>query len=114
MVKILEHPENQKFAMMDSSHERQSVRSFTGVCNGAGEPGTAFAERVPGGGEPSPPGTPASPAAPVGSGAMHAGRDRQTTRAQSSGEGSLRRQTKHPPRLVRAAHRPQVRWFAIP
>src|SRR5215471_10406481 len=83
MVKILEHPENQKFAMMDSSHERQSVGSFTGVCNGAGEPGTASAERVPGGGEPSPPGTPASPAAPVGSGAMHAGRDRQTTRAKA-------------------------------
>jgi hypothetical protein len=30
MVKILEQPENQKSAMMDSSHEGQSVGSFTG------------------------------------------------------------------------------------
>jgi hypothetical protein len=34
MVKILEQLENQKSAMMDSSHEGQSVGSSTGVCNG--------------------------------------------------------------------------------
>ena len=39
MVKILEQPENQKPAMMDSSHERQSVGLSTGVGNGSGEPG---------------------------------------------------------------------------
>ena len=44
MVKILEQPENQKPAMMDSSYERQSVGSSTGVCNGAGEPGTRLAK----------------------------------------------------------------------
>jgi hypothetical protein len=48
MVKILEHPENQKSAMIDNSHERQSVGSSPGVRNGTGEPGTASAERVPG------------------------------------------------------------------
>ena len=32
MVKILERRENQKPAMMDSSHERQSLGSSTGVC----------------------------------------------------------------------------------
>ena len=46
MAKILEQPENQKSAMMNGSHERQSVGSSTGVCNGAGEPGTAPPERV--------------------------------------------------------------------
>src|SRR5215471_7093990 len=56
MVKILEQPENQKPAMMDSSHERQSVGSSPGVCNRAGEPGTAPPKRVPGGGESNSPG----------------------------------------------------------
>jgi predicted nucleotidyltransferase component of viral defense system len=72
MVKILEQPENQKSAMMDSSHERQSVRSSAGVCNGAGEPRTAPPERVPGCGESSSADALASTPAPVGSGATHA------------------------------------------
>jgi len=38
----------------------------------------------------------------------------KATRAQSSGEGGLRGQTRHHPSLVSAPHRPQVRWFAIP
>jgi hypothetical protein len=99
--------------MMDSSHERQSMGSSAGVCNGVGQPGTAAAERVPGCGEPDSPRTPASAAAPVGSGALHACRDRQATRTQSSGEGRLCGQTRHHSRLVSAAYRPQVRWFAI-
>jgi hypothetical protein len=53
MVKILEQPDNQRLAMMDGWYERQSLGSSAGVCNGAGEPGTASAERVPGGGEPN-------------------------------------------------------------
>src|SRR5258705_762576 len=100
--------------MMDSSHERQSMGSSAGVCNGVGQPGTAAAERVPGCGEPDSPRTPANAAAPVGSGALHACRDRQATRTQSSGEGRLCGQTRHHSRLVSAAYRPQVRWFAIP
>ena len=48
MVKILEQPENQKSAMMDSSHERQSVGSSTRIRNWPGEPGVAPPERVPG------------------------------------------------------------------
>src|SRR5215831_10571982 len=114
MVKILEQPENQKPAMMDSSHERQSVGSSPGVCNRAGEPGTAPPKRVTGGGESNSPGAPARTAVPVGSGATHACGDRQATRAQRSGEGGLRGQARHHPRLVPAAYRPQVRWFAIP
>src|SRR5215469_16879606 len=104
MVKILEYPENQKPAMIDSSHERQSVGSSPGVCHGTGEPGTASAERVPGGGEPNSAGAFASTAAPVGSGATHVGRDRETTRAQSSGQGGLRGQARHHPRMVPAPH----------
>src|SRR5215471_17903496 len=56
MVKILEQPENQKSAMMNSSHEGQSVGSSTGVCNCAREPGVAPPERVPGCREPDSPG----------------------------------------------------------
>jgi hypothetical protein len=70
MVKILEHPENQRPAMMDSWHEGQLVGSSPGVCHRTGDPGTPSAERVPGGGEPNSAGAPASPAATVGSGAM--------------------------------------------
>src|SRR5215471_4163545 len=114
MVKIFEHLENQKSAMMDSWHERQSVRSSAGVCNGAGEPGTAPPKRVPGRGESNSAGALTSTAAPVGSGATHACGDRKATRTQSSGEGGLRGQARHHPRLVPAAYRPQVRWFAIP
>src|SRR5215471_9745514 len=90
MVKILEQPENQRPAMMDSWHERQSLGSSAGVCNGAGEPGVAPPKRVLGGRESSSASALARTAAPVGSGAMHAGGDRQATRAQSSGEGGLR------------------------
>src|SRR5215467_6313969 len=79
--------------MMGSWYERQSLGSSPGVRHGTGEPGTASAERASGGGEPNYAGALASPAAPVGSGATHACRDRQATRAQSSGEGSLRSQT---------------------
>src|SRR5215467_10729153 len=80
MVKILEQPDNQKSAMMDSSHERQSLRSSAGVCNGAGEPGTAPPERVPGGGEPNSAGAPASPAR-----AALGGGQRTVRRALASG-----------------------------
>src|SRR5215471_926727 len=100
MVKIFEHPENQKSAMIDSSHGTQSVGSSPGVCNGVGEPGTAPPKRVPGCGKSSSAGALASTAAPVGSGATHACGDRQATRAQSSGEGGLRGQARHHPGLV--------------
>src|SRR5215469_7316999 len=100
MAKILEHAENQKPAMMDGWHEGQSVGSSPGVCHGTGEPGTASAERVPGGGEPNSAGAPASPAAPVGSGAMHACGDRQATWAQSFGENGPRGQAGHYSGLV--------------
>src|SRR5262249_23636693 len=72
-VKKLEQPVNQKPAMMDGSHERQSMGSPAGVCHGVGQSGTASAERVPRCGEPYSPRTPAGAAAPVGSGALHAG-----------------------------------------
>src|SRR5215831_8176453 len=114
MVKILEQPENQKSAMMDSRHEGQSVGSSSGVCNWAGEPGVAPPGRVSGCGEPNSPRPPASKAAPVGSRVTHTCGDRKAARAESSGEGGLRGQTRHDSRLVPAAYRPQVRWFAIP
>src|SRR5260370_23698837 len=44
-VKKLEQPVNQKPAMMDGSHERQSMGSSAGLCHGAGQSGTASAER---------------------------------------------------------------------
>src|SRR5215471_6854634 len=50
MVKILEQPENQKSEIIDP-HEWQSVGSSPGVCNWAGEPGTAPPKRVLGCGE---------------------------------------------------------------
>src|SRR5262245_29024685 len=68
-----EQPVNQKPAMMDGSHERQSMGSSAGVCHGAGQSGTASAERIPRCGEPYSPRTTAGTAAPVGSGALHAG-----------------------------------------
>jgi hypothetical protein len=71
MVKILERPENQKSAMMNSSHEGQSVGSSIGVCNCADKPGVAPPERVIGCGEPNSPRPPASTAAFVGSRATH-------------------------------------------
>src|SRR5262249_57089780 len=71
-VKKLEQPVNQKPAMMDASHERQSMGSSAGICHGADQSGTASAERVPRCGEPYSPRTPAGTAAPVGSGALHA------------------------------------------
>src|SRR5262249_47121415 len=69
---------NQKPAMMDGSHEGQSMGSSAGVCHGACKPGTVAAERVPRGGEPNSPRTPADTAAPVGFGTSHACRHRQT------------------------------------
>src|SRR5262249_41916918 len=53
LVKILEQPENRRPAMMDGWYERQSLGSSAGVCNGAGEPGTAAPKRVLGCGESS-------------------------------------------------------------
>src|SRR6516225_5565456 len=113
MVKILEQPDNQRPAMMDGWYERQSLGSSAGVCNGAGEPGTAPPKRVLGGRESSSASALARTAAPVGSGATHACGDRQATRTQSSGEGGLRGQARHYPRLVPAAYRPQVQWFPM-
>src|SRR5215472_5896619 len=67
MVKILEQPENRRPAMMDGWYERQSLGSSAGVCNGAGEPGTAPPKRVLGGRESSSASALARTAAPVGS-----------------------------------------------
>src|SRR5215467_7224932 len=100
IVKILDQPDNQRQAMMDGWYERQSLGSSVGVCNGAGEPGTAPPKRVLGGRESSSASALARTAAPVGSRAMHACGDRKATRAQSSGEGGLRGQTRHHLRLV--------------
>src|SRR5678809_728448 len=52
MVKILERPEDQKPAMMDSSHERQSVGSATGSganlsCGSVAKPVMALPARKP-------------------------------------------------------------------
>src|SRR5712692_5534575 len=52
MVKIFEAPAPVGPAMMDSLHEGQQVGAAAGICNWAGKPTIAAAERVPGCGDP--------------------------------------------------------------
>src|SRR5262245_2371682 len=59
LVKIFQLHDSAGSVMMDSRHERQSLGSAAGLCNGTGQSGIATSERVPGGGESDP----ASPSA---------------------------------------------------
>src|SRR5437773_3312894 len=59
------------------------MSAFIGLCEGAGEPTTAAAERVPGGGESHLAGAPADSVAPLGPGEVYALRDRQAPRSST-------------------------------
>src|SRR6516164_1610077 len=98
-------------SMMDSCHARSvSLGTPSGLCDRPRQSGVVAAQRIPGSREPHSQSPPTEPAPTVGWGAVHLGRDRETTGTQSPEGYRASCQAGHHPRLVSTLGGPEVRW----
>src|SRR6516225_2408114 len=88
-------------AIIDVCHEQTiPLGTPSGLCDRPRQSGVIAAQRIPGSREPRPQSPPTEPAPTVGCGAVHLGRDRETSGTQSPGGYRARCQAGHHPRLV--------------
>src|SRR5258708_31624011 len=98
-----------RFSMMELRHARlHPLRPTFSLCDGPSQSRVVAPERILGIGKPHSEGTPPDSFAAVGCGEVDTGGDRQTAPAEGAERGCSYCETGHHPRMVPAAHCPQV------